>query len=261
MTDLDAQTILTAFQRADLPEPRFRGFETIASTNDAALAWLAEAEAPPDLAFVVASQQTRGRGRMGRTWVTSAAGALTVSFILHPPAPALTRLPLLGALAVCTALADFDVSAAIKWPNDVQLDGLKIAGVLAEASWIGDVLRGAVVGIGVNLNEDFTGTPLAATAGSVTSLTGRAIGRAELLAALYRHLAHWFARIDDAAFFEAWRARLNMIGQPVRVTHGPDGSGLIEGLAEAVDRDGALIVRLADGRAQRLIAGDVTRLA
>lgn len=261
MTDLYPLAILTAFEGAGLPRPQFRWFETLPSTNDTALAWLSEADAPPDLAFVVAGQQTRGRGRMGRTWVTSATGALTVSFLLHPHAEALTRLPLLGALAVCAALADFGIDATIKWPNDVQIAGLKIAGVLAEASWIGDTLRGAVIGIGVNLNEDFTGTPLAATAGSVTPLTGRAIDRAELLAALYRHLAHWCARIDEAAFFAEWRARLNMIGQPVRVTHGDDGRGLVEGTAEAVDPDGALIVRLADGRTQRLIAGDVTRLA
>lgn len=260
MIDLDASAIKAAFTRAGLPPPVFRCFDTLGSTNDAALAWLMD-DPPPGMAFVTTGHQQRGRGRMGRTWTTTPGGALTVSFLVRAGPEALTRLPLLGALSVCEALADFGIAGSIKWPNDVQVAGRKVAGVLAEASWVGADLRGAVIGIGVNVREDFSATPLADTAGSLTPLTGIAVDRADLLAALYRSLGSWIDRIAEDAFFAAWRSRLNMIGQPVRVAHGDDARGLIEGVAEAVAADGALLVRLADGQIQRLIAGDVTRLA
>lgn len=257
-TDLTPSAIAAACDRAGIAAPVFRTFDQIGSTNDAAAEWLRTA-APPAGSFVTTHDQVGGRGRLGRVWQTTPGAALTVSVIAYPAAASVGRLPLAGALAVVETLAGFGISAGIKWPNDVLVNERKVCGVLPEAQWDGDRLIGAVLGIGINVREDFTGTPLAATAGSLTPLTGIALDRADLLARLIGRITHWLPRLDDPALFAAWRARLLLIGQRVRVTHAAsaDTAAPVEGRALAVDADGALRLELADGMIQRVLAGDI----
>src|SRR5262249_5814013 len=122
------------------------------STNDEALA-RARAGAPHGL-VIVADEQTRGRGRLGRVWHSPPGDNLYLSVLLRrdrPPAWALP-LPLIAGVAVSDTLEGFSCGTAIKWPNDVLIDGRKVAGILTESSTVGGRLEAIVVGIGVNVN-------------------------------------------------------------------------------------------------------------
>lgn len=225
----------------------FEYHQQIGSTNDRAMAWLAEGAA--DGAVVLADEQAQGRGRMQRAWFAPPGTALMLSCILRPPPDALGFVGMMGALAVCEAVEPLGVRAGIKWPNDVQIDGRKLCGVLPESAWQGAKLLGVVLGIGVNARVDFRETPLAATAVSLDPLAG-AVDRIELLAILLERLDFWSARLDSEALFTGWRDRLAMLGRRVAVNG-------VEGIAESVDRQGALLVRDDGGALHRLIAGDL----
>lgn len=231
----------------------YRFFPTIGSTQDEALAWI-RAGAPSG-AVVVADEQTRGRGRQGRVWQTPPGVALAVSAILHPPPHALPQVTMLGAMAVVALLDELEVAEVdIKWPNDVRVRGRKVSGVLPEAVWEGDHLRGAALGIGINVRVNFAGTPLADTAVSLETAVNAALDRAELLAALLRHLDRWAAYLGTDTLAAEWRSRLGMLGQSV-VIH--TETAALHGTAEAVEADGTLLLRDASGTLHRVLAGDV----
>lgn len=222
------------------------------STNERALALVRDGG--PDGSLVVADEQTRGRGRLGRSWYALPGTALMFSYILHPRVETLPAVGMMAALAVCEAVEELGVpSAGIKWPNDVQIDGLKLCGVLPEAAWQGEQLLGVALGIGVNVRVDFAATALEGSAVSLEAVIGK-VDRVRLLTRLLARLDYWSARLEADALFEAWRARLTMLGQRVRV------SGVTAaqfGVAEGVDRQGALLLRDEAGALRRVIAGDL----
>ena len=185
----------------------FRYYESVGSTNDAARDWLLS-DAPTGAA-VIADEQTRGRGRLGgRSWQTPPGAGLAVSLILHPEDDYASRVVQLGALAVSDLVASLGpVAADIKPPNDVLVKGKKIAGILPEAVWDGANLRGVVLGIGLNVRLDFTGTSLEDSAASLETLLGRRLDRADLLEALVQRVMYWYARIKCESIMRAWKAR------------------------------------------------------
>jgi BirA family biotin operon repressor/biotin-[acetyl-CoA-carboxylase] ligase len=219
-----------------LGRPRLHLRET-GSTNDRARV-LAVAGAPHGT-LVTTGLQTAGRGRQGRTWTTPPGRALLMSLVLRAPD---RMLPLAAAVAVAeTAGPD----AMIKWPNDVLLDGRKVAGILAEArpqdGW-------AVLGMGINvaLRPDDFPEELRASAGSLGLEPRDVEGFLErLLATLERTLA-----LEPAALLDAWRARDALYGREVAWA---DGSGRAGG----IDGDGRLVVALPDGGRTALEAGEV----
>jgi BirA family transcriptional regulator, biotin operon repressor / biotin---[acetyl-CoA-carboxylase] ligase len=219
-----------------LGTPRLH-LRTIGSTNDRARD-LAAAGAPSG-ALVTAAAQTSGRGRQGRVWTTQVGAAVTMSLVLRDPPPV---LPLIAAVAVAETIGD---GAAIKWPNDVLVDGRKVSGILAEGrpheGW-------AVLGIGVNVAVDVALLPeeVRDRAGSL----GRARSEVEpflssLLAALERRLA---APLGET--LAAWRARDALLGQTIAWSGGT-------GVASGVDDAGELLVRLGSGETITLNAGEV----
>jgi BirA family biotin operon repressor/biotin-[acetyl-CoA-carboxylase] ligase len=229
-----------------------------ASTNDEAAAW-ARAGAPAG-AVVVADAQTRGRGRLGRRWHSPAAESLYFSLVLRPPLPPhrVPPLTLAAGVAVAEALTALDLSPQLKWPNDVLLDGKKVAGILTEMSADFDRVHHVVVGIGVNLNTRVFPDELAAIATSVALARGEPVARADFAALLCARLEHWFNQFigDGAAgVAAAWKQHARLFGGRVRVVAGRDQ---VEGVAEDLDDDGALKLRLDDGRVIRVIAGEVT---
>ncbi len=228
-----------------------RFYERTDSTNDLALEWLRQGAASG--ATVIADEQLKGRGRKGRTWHTPPGVALAVSVVLHPPVEALHQVSMLGALAIAELCEQLSPDAvAIKWPNDVQIAGRKVSGVLPETAWDGDKLAGVALGMGVNVRVDFTGTELEDKAVSLETVTGTTLDRALLLHDLLLRVDYWSARLGSAALFDAWKRRLNTIGQPITIL-----DANIRGIAQAVDRQGALLVRDAEGRVQRIMAGDL----
>jgi BirA family biotin operon repressor/biotin-[acetyl-CoA-carboxylase] ligase len=219
-----------------LGTPRLHLRETT-STNDRARA-LAAAGAPHGT-LVTAGAQSAGRGRQGRTWSAPPGRALLMSLVLRAPD---RMLPLAAAVAVAQAAGP---DAAIKWPNDVLLDGRKLAGILAEArpqeGW-------AVLGIGVNVAvrpEDLPEElrPTAATLGLEPRDVEPVLAR--LLGALEEALA-----LDPPALLDAWRARDALRGRDVAWAEGA-------GRAAGIDGDGRLVVELADGGRTALEAGEV----
>jgi BirA family transcriptional regulator, biotin operon repressor / biotin---[acetyl-CoA-carboxylase] ligase len=207
------------------------------STNDRARE-LAQAGAPHGT-LVTATEQTAGRGRQGRTWSAPAGRALLMSIVLRET-PAL--LPLAAALAVADVAGS---DARVKWPNDVLVDGRKVAGILAEAR----VQEGwAVVGIGLNVALRMEDLPadLHATAGTLgLSPADVEPTLQRLLGALERALA-----LDDAALLDAYRARDGLRGREVRWAGG-------RGRAAGIDGAGRLVVELPEGGRTALHAGEV----
>lgn len=237
-----------AVQRRLLPR-EIRFFKTIDSTNDVALDWLRAGAAVGSA--VIADEQLKGRGRLGRTWHTPPGVALALSLVLRPSIAQVSQITMLGALAIYDTLAAVGVKdLGIKWPNDVQVNGRKICGVLPEAAWDDDHLLGVALGLGVNVRVDFTGTELESSAVSLEPVLGRQVNRLDLLASLLENADSWYARLGTTALFHTWKSRLTMLGHAVVV-------GNVHGLAESVDTDGALLVRDATGAIRRVLAGDV----
>ncbi|MEA2317614.1 MAG: BirA family transcriptional regulator [Solirubrobacteraceae bacterium] len=222
-----------------LGTPRLHLRETT-STNDRARA-LASAGAPHGT-LVTAAAQTAGRGRQGRTWSAPPGRALLMSLVLRDP-PRL--LPLAAAVAVAAAAAQSGADARIKWPNDVLIEGRKVAGILAEArpqdGW-------AVLGIGVNVAVSPAELPpelrdTAATLGLEPSDVEPVLDR--LLQELDGALA-----LETPALLDAWRARDALRGREIAWSRG-------SGVAAGIDEEGRLIVELAGGRRTALEAGEV----
>jgi BirA family transcriptional regulator, biotin operon repressor / biotin---[acetyl-CoA-carboxylase] ligase len=235
----------------------WRHLARVESTNDEAAAW-ARAGAPAG-AVVVADEQTRGRGRLGRRWHSPPGESLYLSAVLRPPLPPhrVPPLTLAAGVAVAEALVQADVTAALKWPNDVLVDGKKVAGILTEMSSDPDRVHHVVIGIGVNLNGSAFPDELAAIATSVALARGAPVPRAEFAALLCARLEHWcdqFVADGAAPVVAAWRQHARFFGKRVQVTAGRDR---MEGIAEDLEEDGALRLRLDDGRALRVVAGEL----
>lgn len=230
----------------------FQYLETTASTNDVAMRWLPEGA--PAGGIVTANEQVQGRGRLGRTWYAPPGTALMLSYVLRPAADDLPYIGMAGAVAVQETIQALGIEGVgLKWPNDVQIDGRKVCGILPEAAWQNGALLGVVLGIGVNVRIDFAGTPFEHTAISLEQRVSP-LDRAELLARLAERLDVWTARLSADELFERWQAGLVMLGRSVSIA---TVTGTITGTAEAVERQGALVVRDAHGVLQRVIAGDI----
>ena len=227
----------------------FKYFDRVDSTNDIAKNWLHESG--PEGAVVIADEQLQGRGRKGRSWQTPPHAALALSIILRPPAEYLPRINMIGALSVYDLARHAGCrQVGIKWPNDVQVKGMKICGILAESVWDGDLPAGVVLGIGVNVRIDFSGTLLQESAISLEYALQTRLDRAALIAFLLRRIDYWYGQIATDDVFSNWRARLNMLKRDV-VAEGLMGTAL-----DALE-DGSLLLRDSSGQIHRLYAGDI----
>lgn len=246
--------------RRALGQQPFRFYERVTSTQDLARDWALSDPDLPSGALVIAEEQTAGRGRQGRAWHTPPGAALALSMILRPhlTPDQLPRMTMLGGVAVAAMLSPLLGDAvALKWPNDVLIRGRKVCGILSEATWEGDRMGPIVLGIGINVRVDFAGTDLEGRATSLETELGRPVDRHTLLANLVGHLLHWSRRVQDPILIDVWRGWLKTLGRRVTVYPQLDGGAAFEGLAEAVDDSGALIVRLDSGEQRRIIAADV----
>ncbi len=227
----------------------FRYRDQVDSTNDAAKEWLVDGA--PEGAVVIAGEQTRGRGRHGRSWHTPPGAALALSLILKPPEAFLPRLNMAAALSVYDVAREYGCrDIGIKWPNDVQVSGRKLSGILVEAIWEGDQLVGAVVGIGVNVRIDFRESALGDTAISLEDVVKRRLDRVQLTSNLLGRIDHWYREIETGSVQKVWRARLSTLNQAVVVNN-------IAGVAFNVTSDGALLIRDAKGRVHQTAAGEL----
>jgi BirA family biotin operon repressor/biotin-[acetyl-CoA-carboxylase] ligase len=230
--------------------------ERCGSTQDAAreLAERGVAEG----AVVVAEVQEAGRGRLGRSW-HSAAGGIYATVVLRPPPRALRALSLAASVAVARVLGLLGLDARVKWPNDVQVSGRKVCGVLVEAAAEPGGAVYALVGIGLNVNNELP-PELAGAAATLRGLLGKPVPRLPLLLKLLEELGDVYARVREGRWSEVlreWRGRSSTLGRIVRVET-PEGA--FTGLAVDVSEDGALLVRLESGELREFHAGDVVHL-
>ena len=225
---------------------------SLASTNIIARSLLRDPDF--DGTVVLADVQTHGRGRLGRGWDAPPRSGLAVSVCLFEPATfALQTLSIAAALAAGDAVrAVVGERCTLKWPNDVQLDGAKVGGILIEleqnaGGW------GAVLGIGLNVNA----APDLPTAISLAAATGVPIAREEVLNGLLDALEIYVAVAERSPdeLIRQWRSRLDTLGRAVSVQ---TPAGIVTGVAIDVGADGALRVLTADGAVTLLYAGEVT---
>ena len=236
-----------ALQRALGPDGwRVEVLPTAGSTN-AVVAERARAGEPAGL-VVVAEQQTAGRGRLDRTWVSPARAGLTLSVLVRPDLPPVRWpwLPLLTGLAVARTAQQAEVDAVLKWPNDVLVGGRKVCGVLVEVPTTG----AAVLGVGLNVTTRADELPHD-QATSLQLAGATTTDRDTLLRALLRALGDVLADVEGSR--AAYRELCSTVGMRVRVEL--PGGRSTQGLAERVDEDGRLVV---DGTAYG--AGDVVHL-
>lgn len=236
--------------------------EETASTNLLAKE-LAERGSPHGTT-VLARRQTAGRGRRGREWVSLDGEHLYLSLILRPSLPPerAFELTLTTAVALAETLEEFGFDPRIKWPNDLELDGRKVAGILAELA-AGEVgLEHVVVGVGVNVDAPAEAFPeeLRARATSLRAASGHALSIATLAAAFLARLEEWLVLHESLGFetvLDSWRARSSTLGSQVSVLLGDQ---VIAGVADEVDATGALLVRDPAGKVTRVVAGELTTL-
>ena len=208
---------------------------------------------------VVAETQTASRGRQGRAWV-SRSGNLYLSVVLYPTIQTLPYLNSLCGVAVVRAIANISgLKPRIKWPNDILLNGKKVAGILVESAIAGDDVRHSIVGIGVNvaLNpEEFA--DIAGEAISLNQASAGDIPREDLLREILQQLDYLYIHLNDGdSPVEEWEELLDTLGQRVRVTwRGEEHVGHAEG----IDELGSLLLREDDGRVRTLAAGDASSL-
>jgi BirA family transcriptional regulator, biotin operon repressor / biotin---[acetyl-CoA-carboxylase] ligase len=236
-------------------------FPECSSTNDV-LRELAKT-GEPEGALAVTDYQTAGRGRLDRSWKAPAGSSLLFSLLLRPPL--LPARALAAAMAVSLGViegirSECGLPARLKWPNDFLIDGKKAGGMLCELGLDGGKLDYAIVGIGLNVNfdpRDMEGIPPDAT--SILAASGRPQPRAALLRAILEAAEPRYRAVcRGESLRDEWARALETLGRPVRVAL---AEGAIVGTAEAVEDGGALIVRLPDGSARTILAGDVIHLA
>jgi BirA family biotin operon repressor/biotin-[acetyl-CoA-carboxylase] ligase len=253
---MDEHTLRKALSNIPLGDLRY--FAQTGSTNDVALAW--SASGAPDLALVVAEQQTAGRGRGTRRWFAPAGAALTFSLVLRPLPEEAQSIPLfsvLGALAVCEALQALGLRPEVKWPNDVLLNRRKVCGILAESIWLGEKVDSIVLGIGLNIKPEavpqsvqlnFPATCLE-TELPVSRYSSQPLGRAGLLQQILWSLLSWRAQLASDAFIRALEERLAFRSEKVEIW--ADGQVVQSGQVLGLGQDGSL--RLLSDRGQVLL--------
>jgi BirA family biotin operon repressor/biotin-[acetyl-CoA-carboxylase] ligase len=231
----------------------------VGSTNERARQ-LARAGAPEGT-LVITDFQESGRGRLDRRWEAPPGSSLLLSLLFRPPlAPhEIQRLTMICGLAVLDAVqSETGLKVDLKWPNDVVVGGGKLAGILTEIELMGEGVDFAVVGIGLNVNVDPAQLPgdLLVPATSLSHLLGHAVPRLPLLCTLLQSIEARYEMLKSGGSPHVeWAQRLAGLGQPVVVS---TTTSRLEGLAEGVNVDGALLVRLHDGHLETVLAGDVT---
>jgi BirA family biotin operon repressor/biotin-[acetyl-CoA-carboxylase] ligase len=241
-----------------LPLGDVRYFDSIGSTNNEALAWATRGA--KDLSLVIADEQTAGRGRLDRKWFTPKDTALAFSLILRPTAgekPYLTRTVGLAALGIADALRTRGLVSQIKWPNDVLLDGHKVAGILVETVWSGDAADCLVIGIGVNVRKEAVPSAevLHFPATSLEAALGPTVEREKLLRDILAGIIALRPHLGTNSFLASWENALAFRGEQVQV-QGHDGTPLT-GKLLGLEADGSLKLSEEDGKSITVRFGDV----
>ncbi|MGE5197835.1 MAG: biotin--[acetyl-CoA-carboxylase] ligase [Deltaproteobacteria bacterium] len=231
-------------------------FEAASSTMD--LAWQMAMKGASEGTLIVAETQSKGRGRLGRTWSSPKYKGIYISLILRPkisPDQA-SILTLLSAVSICEAVKEITgLETKIKWPNDLLLGNKKLGGILTELNAEMDEVRYVVIGIGLNVNNGKAS--LISSATSLKEHKGESVGRIELLQEILRRIeANYcvFQEKGNQDIIEKWRNYSVTLGKRIRVVCQKHS---LEGHAVDIDSDGGLLLRQDSGLTQKIMSGDV----
>jgi BirA family biotin operon repressor/biotin-[acetyl-CoA-carboxylase] ligase len=239
-----------------------RYFDSIGSTNDEALAWAAAGAR--DFSIVIADEQTQGRGRLDRKWFTPKGSGLAFSLILRPSAsdalrPHLSRSVGLTALSIAESCIGLGLAPRIKWPNDILLNGKKIAGILIENVWTGDDVDSLVIGMGINVYKPSVPPVelLHFPAASLEDALGKEPpSREDILFNVLNAFIHWRERVGTDELMRAWEEMLAFRGEQVQVQGG--GESHVVGELIGLESDGSLRLRDAHNKSVIIRFGDVS---
>lgn len=218
----------------------------------------------PEGTLVLAEAQSQGRGRLGRRWISPPGVNIYASFILRPriSADQATVITCLAAISIVQSIRSIaGIEAFIKWPNDVLIHEKKVAGILTELALVHDQVAHLVLGIGINVNMDFSLFPedLKTTATSILIETGRYLDRNRLLADLCNKLEERYSRFlskGPASLIEEYRTAVETLGKRVKILL---PGRTVEGWAEGIGEDGTLIVK-TPAALEVIRSGDVLHL-
>jgi BirA family biotin operon repressor/biotin-[acetyl-CoA-carboxylase] ligase len=242
-----------------------RFYREVESTNDVAFD-LAK-EGATEGTVVIADTQTKGRGRLQRTWISPPGFNLYMSIIFRPPLSSkeASMLTLMSSIALFEAVNSHGIKCQIKWPNDLLINRKKVAGVLTEMEADGERVQFVLVGLGINLNmtrgvmDDLMGE-VSEIATSVREALGHEVNRPEFTANVINLLEKWYDEFKSkgkSTILDEWKKRWGDRNKRVRVRI--DGR-VTEGIAYDLDQNGFLLVRKDNGEIEKIIAGDVTVL-
>jgi BirA family transcriptional regulator, biotin operon repressor / biotin---[acetyl-CoA-carboxylase] ligase len=214
---------------------------------------------------IIADQQESGKGRLGRKWISPAGRNIYMSIMIKPNIPPKDAafLTLLSAAACIIALIKTTgEKISIKWPNDLMVSDKKIGGILTEVRSGSGRIKTAIIGIGINVNITKKELPpeIRAIATSLKEESGIHYSRTDLIVRILKEFEHWyhiFLQAGKAQIIEKWTELSSTPGKMVRVI---TGSETLSGLAEDIDDEGRLILRLSSGEIKKISSGDITML-
>jgi BirA family biotin operon repressor/biotin-[acetyl-CoA-carboxylase] ligase len=237
-------------------------YDTVGSTNTVASE---QSEKTSEGVVVLADSQERGRGRLGRSWISPAGVNIHMRVILRPKMEIrhATLITIMAAVACAAALrktTGLDVS--IKWPNDLTVSGRKLGGILTDLKTEKGAIVAAIVGIGINVNSDTDAFPgeVNKIATSVKKETGNLASREKVIIAILLEMDKWYTILQGVhsnMLLSEWKRLTSTLGKKVAVTLGEE---TLNGVAEDIDDEGRLLLKLPSGEIKRISSGDLTVL-
>ena len=234
-------------------------YETTDSTNTVALNL---AETNTEGLVILSDSQVKGRGRLGRLWISPGGVNIHMSVLLKPeiqPADA-TLITLMAAVACAIALRKITgIDIRIKWPNDLTVSDKKLGGILTELKIHQREIAFAIVGIGINVNVDTSVFPedVRKMATSLKNETGKIYSREKIVAEVLNQMHKWYTalkRMERETILSEWRRLTSTLGREVMVVVGKE---TFKGFAESIDDEGMLLLRLTSGEVKRINSGDL----
>jgi BirA family biotin operon repressor/biotin-[acetyl-CoA-carboxylase] ligase len=197
---------------------------------------------------IIAGEQTAGRGRLGRKWLSPPGSSISLSIILRPTLPQLPQLNMAACLTTVQSIEKVTgLKPSIKWPNDVLLNGKKVSGILMENIFQGGELKAAIL-------DALAFTEISAIATSLSTESGREISPGDILPSLLEEFEQLYQELRGGkTVFERWLARIETLGKLVRVR---SGDGVAEGYAESINPNGSLVLRRLDGSLITVVTGE-----
>lgn len=240
-----------------------RYYVSISSTNTEAIR-LFEQDQIHGKTLLLAEEQTAGRGRLQRTWLSDPHDSLTFSLAIHgnnlPGLDNPQMLTLVAAAAVVDAVQELSgFQAAIKWPNDILLNGKKACGILVEALWQPPALNGVIVGIGINVGAKAVpaGIDLRYPPTSLEDECGFGVQRESLLVSILQYFFQWLPHMNDATFHSYYQNHLAFMGEWVNINNSEDQS-ILSGQCMGISQHGSLMLQQPDGTLIHCAVGEIS---